>query len=584
MTTGTDQTHFSVEFDDPPEKKVGRGRLWNLVIVAVLVAGVILSIAGAYVWKDYVQAEAKAAFDTNASNVSSAVSSSLRQDLDFVATERGGVVAVPDLSNHFLSTWYKSVDIQKRFPGAIGFGFVQLVPAVQLRQFGAAVVADPPINEPVTAPYTVFPSGRRAQYCLQRFGIAISSAAKVIPPTFDFCSATIPPGSNPSPIPALLEQATISGQSTVLNAGEIAKTGGLAGVFVVFSPVYTSATTPVSLAARQKDLRGWIVGTFNGPDLIRSNLLTDHGLAVTVLFDEIGPASTEISSVGTAPSGPVFIQILHFNADGPWIVRVVGSAHSSAVTQAMGVGILGVVMSALLFLLLLLLTRSRMMALRLVEKRTRQLRHQALYDSLTGLPSRALILDRAEKMLARSLRQPLSVGALFIDLDDFKEINDTFGHPVGDQLLIAVGARLSEEIRANDSVGRLAGDEFVVLAEGDVGGGGPEVVAARLLVAFSRPFNVQDAGVGPLNVSASIGVAVGYRNGAAELLRDADVALYRAKARGKHGYVVFDSQMRRIFSEDNGTDPDQTLTPTESKRVNEGEFALVSRAEVDRLE
>jgi diguanylate cyclase (GGDEF)-like protein len=207
-------------------------------------------------------------------------------------------------------------------------------------------------------------------------------------------------------------------------------------------------------------------------------------------------------------------------------------------------------MSVLLFLLFLLLTHSRTRALRLVEKRTRQLRHQALYDSLTGLPSRALILDRAEKMLARASRLPLSVGALFIDLDNFKEINDTFGHPVGDQLLVAVGARLSEEIRASDSVGRLGGDEFVVLAEADTEAGGPEVIAARLLEAFSRPFSVEEAGVGPLIATASIGVAVGYRDGAAELLRDADVALYEAKTRGKHGYVVFDPGMSRETSDE----------------------------------
>ena len=340
----------------------------------------------------------------------------------------------------------------------------------------------------------------------------------------------------------------------MLNAGGIAKTNGLEGVFVIFLPVYTSDTTPVSEASRTADLRGWIIGTFSGPALLKSDLVTDNHLGVSVLFDEPGSGRAEVSSVGSAPGGAAFTQSLPFNADGSWVVRVVGSAHSTATTQAIGVAVLGIGMSTLLFLLFVFLTHSRTMALRLVEKRTRQLRHQALYDSLTGLANRSLILDRAERMLVRATRQPLSVGALFIDLDNFKEVNDTFGHEVGDQLLKAVGVRLSEEVRANDSVGRLGGDEFVVLAEGEIGSGGPEVVASRLLEAFTRPFMVEDRSVGPLNVAASIGVAVGSRSGAAELLRDADVALYEAKARGKHGYVLFDSQMRRDFSKQIGFD------------------------------
>ena len=255
------------------------------------------------------------------------------------------------------------------------------------------------------------------------------------------------------------------------------------------------------------------------------------------------------ASIGRAPSGPSFTDGLSFSADGSWVVSVIGSARSTAMDQAVAVGVLGAAISALLFLLFVLLTRSRAMALQLVEKRTRQLEHQALYDSLTGLPNRSLIMDRAERMLTRATRQALLVGALFIDLDDFKEVNDTFGHEVGDEVLKAVGVRLSEAVRANDTVGRLGGDEFVVLAEGDAGSGGPEVLAIRLLDALSRPLALGGTDIGPFSIAASIGVAIGHREGAAELLRDADVALYQAKARGKHGYVLFDSRMHREFGE-----------------------------------
>jgi diguanylate cyclase (GGDEF)-like protein len=115
----------------------------------------------------------------------------------------------------------------------------------------------------------------------------------------------------------------------------------------------------------------------------------------------------------------------------------------------------------------------------LVRARTRELHHLALHDSLTGLPNRALILDRIEQMLTRSRRDHSPVAVLFLDLDNFKDVNDTLGHAAGDELLIGVSSRLSSAIRKEDTVGRLGGDEFVVVTQGDSLAAGSEVVAAR---------------------------------------------------------------------------------------------------------
>ena len=124
-------------------------------------------------------------------------------------------------------------------------------------------------------------------------------------------------------------------------------------------------------------------------------------------------------------------------------------------------------LSLLLGLLIYVLGTSRSSAMQLVKERTDQLQHQALHDSLTGLPNRALILDRIDRMLARSRREHTDVAALFLDLDNFKDINDTLGHRAGDELL---GQRRAcdckSAVRENDTVGRLGGDEFVVLADG----------------------------------------------------------------------------------------------------------------------
>jgi diguanylate cyclase (GGDEF)-like protein len=164
-----------------------------------------------------------------------------------------------------------------------------------------------------------------------------------------------------------------------------------------------------------------------------------------------------------------------------------------------------------------------------------RMRHQALHDALTGLPNRLLLLDRAQQILTRARREGTGVGALFIDLDGFKEINDSLGHAVGDKLLAVLAERFQGVMRESDTIGRLGGDEFVALVEGKSLEGGADLVAKRLLEAASEPFECDGL---QLAVTASIGIALGDRRSADELLRDADAALYQAKNAGKNCFVV----------------------------------------------
>jgi diguanylate cyclase (GGDEF)-like protein len=179
-----------------------------------------------------------------------------------------------------------------------------------------------------------------------------------------------------------------------------------------------------------------------------------------------------------------------------------------------------------------------------LSRRQDELAFLATHDPLTGLPNRTLILDRVEQMLVRSRRSRTPVAALFVDLDNFKSINDTLGHGAGDRLLKAVAARLGAAIRETDALGRLGGDEFVVIAEGMSLAAGPELIAERLLAALEQPFKLDDSDAARLSVSASVGIAMGDRESADELLRDADIAMYRAKWDGKNRYVVFESAMQ----------------------------------------
>ncbi len=172
------------------------------------------------------------------------------------------------------------------------------------------------------------------------------------------------------------------------------------------------------------------------------------------------------------------------------------------------------------------------------------LAHRALHDPLTGLANRQLILDRAQQMLVRARRTGVPVAALFIDLDNFKDSNDSLGHGAGDQLLQMVAGRLLGILRSGDTVGRLGGDEFVILAEGVSFVRGPEMIAERVHEVLKPAFHIQGTDDMSIAVSASIGIAVGDRPSAEDLLRDADIALYRAKAAGRDQSVLFERVMQ----------------------------------------
>jgi diguanylate cyclase (GGDEF)-like protein len=175
----------------------------------------------------------------------------------------------------------------------------------------------------------------------------------------------------------------------------------------------------------------------------------------------------------------------------------------------------------------------------LAAARTANTMRQAFNDSLTGLPNRALLLDRMELTLARAERDGRDVTVLFLDLDGFKPINDSLGHLAGDRLLIEVARRLKDCLRRAETAARLGGDEFaILLADLDDPVRATEV-AARVIAALERPFTLLGREV---FVSASIGIASG-REAPEDLLRNADVAMYRAKRDGGDRYCVFEPTM-----------------------------------------
>ncbi|OYY57583.1 MAG: hypothetical protein B7Y50_14965 [Hydrogenophilales bacterium 28-61-11] len=171
----------------------------------------------------------------------------------------------------------------------------------------------------------------------------------------------------------------------------------------------------------------------------------------------------------------------------------------------------------------------------------------ALHDALTGLPNRRLLFDRLELAIAHAHRNKSSIAVLYLDLDGFKQINDTLGHDAGDALLAMVANRLVSAVRQEDTVARLSGDEFVIalweMNHTDHAG----TLAAKLILALAQPYRIQG---GDVSVTASIGVALYSPHGetAETLMKRADTALYEAKRKGRNGYCFAASLPERAMA------------------------------------
>ena len=170
-----------------------------------------------------------------------------------------------------------------------------------------------------------------------------------------------------------------------------------------------------------------------------------------------------------------------------------------------------------------------------------ELAHQAFHDSLTGLANKALFRDRVEHALARRQRTGGRVGVLFVDLDNFKTVNDSLGHNRGDQLLAAVADRIRKCLRSSDTAARLGGDEFAVLLEDISTTADAEVAADRIITTLTRPFRLAEM---DLTISASVGIAFDAPEADVDhVLRNADLAMYQAKAAGRSRHALYEPEM-----------------------------------------
>ncbi len=189
---------------------------------------------------------------------------------------------------------------------------------------------------------------------------------------------------------------------------------------------------------------------------------------------------------------------------------------------------------------------ARIVRFSMYRKQTEErLRSEAQRDLLTGLPNRRLLEDRLDHAIHRAVRGNTGVAMLFLDLDRFKAVNDTFGHSVGDALLSAVAQRLQQCVRESDTIARIGGDEFTVLLEDIQDDADVKIVAEKIIHTVSQPFVV---GATELTTSTSIGISMYPESGEVPdtLLENADAAMYQAKSNGRNNYCFFSGDLLHI--------------------------------------
>lgn len=500
-------------------RRTARVRAWALIAAAIAALGIAGTVIAAVSIAHDDARQSRASFRGASGAIASRLKLALVHEEDLLLDGAAFIKEHPDAAPSVWWRWVADAQALARYPEVVGVGIVKRVPARRLPAWKASIARNP-TSQGNRLPFTLRPPGERPYFCLS----SATVTRVALTPGNDFCMAD-----------AKLAASAATGTPTAY-ALQLRGVGRWFGVAV---PVYRTATPPATPTARRRDFIGWI-GMAAVPDVLLRQALDARRNTRIILERGFGPGLA--FGYGRAPAGAAREVVdLHDGSKVEILAAVSGSAIlTNRNSRELLLG--GILVSLLMAALAYALGTGRARALRLVDEKTSQLSFQALHDALTDLPNRVLVLDRAEQALTRARRSQQAVSALFIDVDGFKSVNDTFGHATGDQLLRVVSARLQGVVRAADTVGRLGGDEFVVLLEANDQYVAPEFVADRILEVLRQPVEIDREKT--VTISASIGIASGSRDTADELLRDADLALYAAKAAGKNRYLFFEHSMQ----------------------------------------
>lgn len=538
----------------------GRNGVWAAVAALCVAAGTVASVLGAasVARDDHAKARQDFRQSVSATGIAPSVKLAIQHEEDLVVGASTFFSANPKATPTEFSAWAKWSHALRRYP--------------ELQRLALVAFVRP---EPATS---VSPSTARGV----RATTALSAAREAK-------GLRITPAGEPPECAMVAQLVRRSAGGSVASAGHCALTPGLLSIrdsglsryasvssgrskaLGVLTPVYRGGVVPSTVAGRRAAFVGWLREVLQ-PRAVLAQALRGHANSAVRLRYRAGSSNLVFASGKPQPDA----QSRTTNLQNGWTLRSFGPPAGAGVLADANARVLliaGTALSVLLGLLVFLLgsgrARAPAPATAPAGPPPREVPHEDLYDPLTGLPNRALMMDRAQRMLARAGRESgLLIGALFVDIDWFKDVSEKIGKAAGDQLLTIVCKRLEGVVRAQDSVGRLEGDEFVILVESAARGARLESLARRVIEALREPVELDD--FGPSFVAtASLGVAFGRYATADDLLRDARLAMYAAKSAGKDRYTVFNANMRSI------TENRATLEIELNAALQESQFFLL---------
>ncbi len=510
---------------------------WAAVALVCVAAGGAGSVLGARAVASNDAGKAQRAFNQTTAGIASSLKVSVQREEDLTVSASTFFAGNPKASPAEFAKWAKWAQMLRHYPELDALGLVTEVRAPQLAAFAATaggVTVKPATagsSKPDSGALRIAPAGTRPYYCLAGAELA-RSRADSSPAGLDYCALTPALISSRDTARSVEQPATIAAPISDRRIQAVR----------VETPVYRGGQPPITVAGRRAAFVGWLSKVLFPGAIARAALHAYPQNGVSLRY-RAGSATT-VSTSGRHQPGAQNASVALHNG---WKATIFGAPVNSSVSadgKALMLLLGGILLSAMLGLLAFLLGAGNK---RRAAPAARELSSEQLYDSLTGLPNRALTLDLAERMVARTRRQPgMLAGALVIDIDWFKDVNDKLGQACGDQLLKIVAERVNEVVRSGDTVGRLEGDEFVVLVEAAARGARLDALARRVIEALHKPVDLDDFGPS-FFLTASIGLAFGQYAHPEDLLRDAQLALHAGKAAGKDRYTLFNANMRSVI-------------------------------------
>ena len=443
---------------------------------------------------------------------------------------QGLFAATGSLDRNALRAYVDTLKLDANFSGIQDIGVVQHVPASS-KDSHVAAMHRYGVND-----YTIYPQGQRAFH------------APIIQREPEIARALAPLGFDTwtDPVRRLaMERARDSGMTALSGKVRLAVDPASRATpgAILYLPVFQPGQPRGSVAQRRAHLTGWVYASFHIGDFVASLYGQQAPGLSLAIFDgvELSDASQlyrsdDYSAQPQGQAGGALTSTEYLVVAGhTWTLsmRALKEFETSLGRDTSTlIAITGSSLSLLLALLAWLLGTGRDRAVRLAAGMTQELRHMAQHDSLTGLPNRALFSDRLNQELSRANRHGDRFALMFLDLDNFKPINDNFGHAVGDLMLQQVAQRLRDAIRNSDTVGRIGGDEFIVLMPELTDLNTAHGVAEKIREAVRQPYVIDGR---QLTISCSLGIALYPDDGTDEitLTKSADQAMYRSKGQGR---------------------------------------------------